>query len=136
MPQQPWFKDPEHPQTLFVAKSPWEAVRWARKFMSADEWSQISSLTFQSLREGGKKIEVGNPTQPSDDEIDIASKRPFQTRNLGRGHETPDSNVPDTLQSGPRRSDEEYYQSKMNQMISFRLIFSLPSLLPSTAFRS
>jgi hypothetical protein len=45
-------QDPEHPQTLFVAKSPWEAVRWARKFMSAEEWSQVSGLTLQ---EGGRR---------------------------------------------------------------------------------
>jgi hypothetical protein len=35
-------RDPEHPQTLFVAKSPLEAVTWAKKFLSAAEWSQVS----------------------------------------------------------------------------------------------
>lgn len=95
-------QDPEHPQTLFVAKSPWEAVRWARKFMSADEWYQVSGLTPHSCQEGGKKIDVENSTQPSDDEATMASKSLVRTRNLGRGHETPDIDLSDSLQSCPK----------------------------------
>jgi hypothetical protein len=84
------------------SKSPWEAVRWARKFMSADEWSQVSGSTFQSFQEGGKKIDVENSTQPSDDEVTMASKSLVRTRNLGRGHETPDTDLSDSRQSCPK----------------------------------
>jgi hypothetical protein len=98
-------QDPEHPQTLFVAKSPWEAVRWARKFMSAEEWSQVSGSTFQSSQERGKKIEVENPTHLSNNGITTASKRPFEARNLCRGREAPDFDGARPLQSGsePKR---------------------------------
>jgi hypothetical protein len=36
------FGDPDHAQMLFVAKSPEDAVRWARKFLSEEEWQSCA----------------------------------------------------------------------------------------------
>ncbi|KAH6676005.1 hypothetical protein B0J14DRAFT_692295 [Halenospora varia] len=47
------------------------------------------------------KVGVENSTRPSHDEVTIASKRLVRTRNLGRGRKTPDSDVSDSLHSGP-----------------------------------
>jgi len=65
-------QDPHHPQTLFVAKSPFAAACWARKFLSTDEWSQVSGLPLQLFQEKGKEIEE-DPTLAGD-EITLTSK--------------------------------------------------------------
>ncbi|KAH8798641.1 hypothetical protein F5884DRAFT_758708 [Xylogone sp. PMI_703] len=36
-------QDPDHPETLFVAKTPLAAVRWVKSFLSANEWSTAKS---------------------------------------------------------------------------------------------
>jgi hypothetical protein len=100
-------QDPEHPQTLFVAKSPLEAVAWAKTFLSADEWSQVSGSAVHLSRDGEEKKRVDSPSCSSDDDIAIRSRLLAQTRTLRRGRESSDSDgssdsdIIDPLQNNP-----------------------------------
>jgi hypothetical protein len=100
-------QDPEHPQILFVAKSPLEAVAWAKKFLSADEWSQVSGSAVHPGRDSEEKIGADNPSYSSDDDVAVGSRHLGRRRTLRRGRESSgsdgsdDSNVLDPLQNGP-----------------------------------
>ena len=96
-------QDPEHPQTLFVAKSPMEAVVWAKKFLSVNEWSQVST---SACRDGEQNNQAESPTRSRDDSIGIGTTHPVQTRVLRRGRDSSesddsDSDVLDPLQNEP-----------------------------------
>ena len=59
-------------------------------------------MTLYSSLEGGKKIEIEaeNSIYSSDGEVTVVLMRLVRTRNLGQRHETPDSDVSDSLQRG------------------------------------
>ncbi|RFU24131.1 hypothetical protein B7463_g12207, partial [Scytalidium lignicola] len=70
-----------------LARSPQAAVHWARKFLSADEWSMVAGLPDRLSRDEAKSSGGENPA----DETTLATVHKVQTRNIDDDRQTPDS---------------------------------------------